>query len=209
MPFVIGIIRKTLYMKNLVFLLFGVTVFYLTGSSQQTKIPEIGIKLGGELVFHEETAPGGGIQLVYRIGKHHGFETGLFYQNRRAGSLITESTTNSEYFYYTKVFSQRLQLPVLYRFHSKPINFTIGPVIDISVGTSIKSNDPDPALKNFESRGTRLIGTAGLSRSFSLSSSLVLDPEIKFNYLGKSDYNNVDPERSGLAFNLCLRKKLR
>ncbi|HEX7846533.1 MAG TPA: hypothetical protein VF476_12095 [Chitinophagaceae bacterium] len=161
---------------------------------------QAGIKLTGELTLYDGLAPGAGIQVLYKSSGHSGFETGVFWQKRRYASFFTEGPGGGS-LYQSKVFSHRLQIPFLYRFNSKPVNFSIGPVADFPIGKSINTDDPDPALKNFKNYKSTMILTVNFSHTFKLFRVFFLEPEIGFNYL---------PSRSdgGACINVSLRRTI-
>jgi hypothetical protein len=196
---------KRLFLLFLLLLpVFAVPVF------SQTKSLQLGVKFMGELTLWDGIAPGAGIQLVYRLAKHGGFETGINWQNRGAGTFFTEGPSGGPaggpyILYQSEIRSHRLQVPLLYRFNSNILNFTAGPVIDFHLSTKVKGNDPDPTLKQYKSYGTQILATAGVSHSFRFGTAWILEPEITFNYVNKP---SIEDDDGGLGINLSLRKKI-
>lgn len=167
----------------------------------QSKSLQAGIKFTGELTLYDGLAPGAGGQLVYIMSKNSGIESGIFWQKRRFATIVTEGFPVNQEFYTSEIYSHRLQIPLLYRYSSKAINFNAGPVIDIPIGISVKTKDPDPSLKNYKNYKTGIILTGGISHSFYIGSEIILEPEINFNYLTvRND--------GGVGINLALRKKI-
>lgn len=186
--------------KHLLILLFALSANLTTLFSQDRTL-QAGLKLTGELTLYDGLAPGAGIQFVYKLTHHSGFESGVFWQKRRFATLFTEGPPGNTPLYKTTVYSHRLQIPLLYRFSSKPINFSTGPVIDFPIGKTIVTNDPDPTLNKIDNYKTGINLTINFSHTFHLSPALLLEPEIGFNYL---------PARNdgGAAINLSLRRKI-
>jgi hypothetical protein len=75
----------------------------------QEKSLQIGGKLINEFTFYNGFAPGFGGQVVYRIGKHGGIESGLNYQNKYLGFFIFVQVGGNSYTYYTKIAEHHLQ----------------------------------------------------------------------------------------------------
>jgi hypothetical protein len=114
-----------LFIKKLLLIFLVFATVYSSALFAQTKSLQIGIKLMGELTLYDELAPGGGLQLVYRIAKHGGLETGINWQSRRSGTLITEGSPGGGGPFIGEIYTQLLQIPLLYRFNSTAINFTV------------------------------------------------------------------------------------
>lgn len=186
-----------LHMKFLLFYLLVLTSSILPAFSQPGQL-QAGVKLMCDLTFYHGGAPGGGVQMVHQMARHGGIESGLYLQQRTVADLMTGSGVN---LYQTKIISWRLQFPVLYRYSSRVINFSLGPMLDIPVAKQAKTGDPDPALKNYKVYGITLMTVAGVSRSFYIAPKWILEPEITFNYLtGRHD--------GGIGLNLAVRRQL-
>jgi hypothetical protein len=197
--------HKPAAMKKISFLFLLFFMGYCCPVFSQTKSLQLGVKLMSELTLWDGIAPGAGIQLVYKLAKHGGFETGLNWQNRRMGTVFTEGPPPSGLpFYEVNIRLHRLHIPLLYRFNSKALNVTLGPVIDFRLASSVKTNDPDPAWKRYKGYRTQLLATAGVSHSFYLSSKWILEPEIAFNYVNKK----IGDDDGGMNINLSFRKRL-
>jgi hypothetical protein len=162
---------------------------------------QIGGKLINELTFEDGVAPGFGGQVVYKMGKYGGIESGIFYQTRYTSFYTTIQIGSSINSYFIKIAEYRLQLPILYRFDSRIINFSAGPVIDYFLGWKTKSSSPGVTVNSFDASAVRLTASAGVSKSINLSPSLILEPEIKFNHM-------ITSEEGGLSLNISLRKKI-
>lgn len=166
----------------------------------QVKSVQIGLKITNGFTSNDDYVPGFGGQFVYRFSKHGGIESGIYYQSRYITSFQTEwQILNGGNI--SEVIGHRLQFPVFYRFDSKAVNFTAGPVLDIGVGNKIKTDDPDPVLKNYKWEKTVLITIAGVSKTFTLSHEWLLEPEAQFTYI-------IDNDVAGISLNLSLRKKI-
>lgn len=163
----------------------------------QSKSLSVGVKLVNDLTFYEGLAAGVGGQVVYRMKKHGGIETGLYYSSSRR-TFLTYTLSNV---YIARIAERRLYIPILYRFDSKALNFTVGPVVDYFLGWEDKSTDPGVKVNSYSTAAARLTGSASLSKSIHLSPSLILEPEARFNYI-------LSEEDRSIGINIALRKKL-
>lgn len=190
-------------MKKRYFLLF-ITYLWLSlprPAIAQGKSLQIGVKLINEFTFYNGFAPGFGGQVVYRIGKHGGIESGLNYQNKYLEFFTFVYLSGSSYTYYTKIAEHHLQIPLLYRFDSKAINFSVGPAIDYFIGWNVRYKDTGVTINDYDRNIVSLFGAASMCRSFYLSPTIILEPELKLNYIFTED-------DGGVAINIALRKKL-
>lgn len=175
----------------------GVSVF----TSAQKKSLQVGGKIINEFTFNNGIAPGFGGQLIYKMGTHGGFESGLIYQSRSTGFYTFLQYGNISNYYFLKIAEHWFQIPLLYHFDSRIINFSIGPSMNYFLGWKVRYKDPALTVDSYDRKTVSLNGSAGISRSFHLSASMILEPEIKLNYIFSDD-------DGGIAINVALRKKL-
>lgn len=191
--------KKILFLFLLLFI--GCVPLFAQKSSWQ-----LGAKVMGELSFIYETGVpyGAGLQLVYKGKQNFGMETGIQWQRRNAVRLWTEGNPpNQSETIPVDYYSNRLQVPILFRFNTKLFNYTIGPVLDFELNTTVKTNSIDPALKNYRPYGSRAGISAGISHTFDLSTKWVLEPALRVNYV------NIDDEfGGGLAIDVSFRRKI-
>jgi len=161
-----------------------------------------GLQLNCELTLWDGGAPGAGLQLVYLGNKNAGFETGLVWQHRRYFQVLLEATANEPRYDIT-VYNHRLQIPLLYRNHGKLLNFSAGPVIDLYVGSTIKSNRDLPHGE-YGHYNSRILACIATSHTFQLTNGLVIEPALSVNY---KYYENVDDD-GGLGIHISFRKKI-
>ena len=187
--------KKKYFCSFLIYLLLSFT------AAAQTRSLQIGGKLINELTFYNGFAPGLGAQVVYRISKHGGIESGLNYQNRYISfyTIVQYGSISNSYF--TRIAEHWLQLPIHYRYDSKAINFTAGPTVYYFIGWHTKYKDDGVTVNDYDRNAVSLAASASVSRSIYLSPGLILEPEIRFNYI-------LTDDDGGLALNIALRKKL-
>lgn len=188
-------------MKKRYFFLFLIYLLSSFTAAAQKKSLQIGGKLINEFTFYNGFAPGLGGQVVYRISKHGGIESGLNYQNRYVSFYTIVQYGSISNTYFTRIAEHWLQLPIHYRYDSKAINFSVGPTIYYFIGWHTKYKDAGVTVNDYDRNAVSLAGSAGISRSIYLSTELILEPEIRFNYIFTDD-------DGGLALNIALRKKL-
>ncbi len=162
---------------------------------------EVGAKLINEHFQSNGWGIGPGGHLVYKVSKHSGIESGLFYQSKPVRFYIYFSNGVSTDIYYGKVADRRLLLPVLYRFSSKLLNFSVGPELGYFIGWKTKSASPGLTISSYDTNNLQFSFSAGISKSFNLSKSLILEPEVRYNlHLTEEDF--------GPSFSISLRKKI-
>ncbi|MBC7874350.1 MAG: hypothetical protein H7Y01_10160 [Ferruginibacter sp.] len=159
---------------------------------------EIGGKLISELADWKSYGPGIGLQTIFNITKHSGLETGLYFK------------INPKYYRYIDgagIFSGKnfpekvVQVPLLYRFDSKPINFTAGLALDYILNLEkMKKSSPFGLSPDYFHR-LELVSTISVSKSFYLNKSLVIEPELRASAF-------VPQGGGGVALNVSLRKMI-
>ncbi len=181
-------------MKKIILTLL-VMSFVILKSSSQKKSLQIGLKLLNELTFYNGFVPGFGGQIIYQMGRHGGLESGIYYDNQITTFYFYTTSTSI----FTEVAERHLTIPVWYHFHSKAINFSGGPAMSYFIGWKDKTKSPFISVTNYNTNTLEIIGSAGISKTIQLSKAIILEPEIRFNYiLGRNDGN--------LALNIALRK---
>ncbi len=139
----------------------------------------IGLDQTLELSYGGYVVPGTGATFESRFGQHAGLETGLFYRQYRE---LVNLYVNGFVFVAGHYKPTYLSVPVLYKWHSSLLNFSVGPSFDIYLGTKnifrFPTNTYNRSLKKFN------VGAVGkLSKTLSLTNRFLLEPEIRFNHL--------------------------
>lgn len=180
-------------------LLFVLFLFFIVNTYCQKRSLQVGIKILNELTFYNGFVPGFGSQLIYQKGKHSAIETGIFYEIAPVGFDIY---VNNSYYGHGVINERRISIPVLYRFNSSILNFSVGPAMSYFIGWKTKSITPGSTINNFTDNTLQVIGSAAVSKKVNLSNTIILEPEIKFN--------NVIGRRNDGNFSLdfALRKEI-
>lgn len=190
-------------MIKIYFFLLTNFLFALISNGQNNKTQlQIGGKLINEFTFYDGIAPGVGGQVVYKRGKHGGIESGLYFQSRYQNFLTVIQTGQVYNYYNAKIAERWLQIPILYRFDSKFINFVAGPQVDYFIGWKQKFSTGGSTITDYDRSSVRITATAGISKSFNLSPSLIIEPEAKFNYL-------FSESNGGIQLNVAIRKRIK
>lgn len=191
-------------MKKRFFCFLPLFIYCISLSAQESSW-QAGVKAMGELTMYDNGfAYGAGIQVVYKSKQRFGLETGVQWQHRKALTLYVEGNPPNpvppeKVTYYTN----RLQVPFLFRYNAKLFNFTLGPVLDIDLSTTVKTNSVDPALKNYNPYGSRAGISAGISHTFNLSGKWVLEPALRGYYV------NIDEEdNGGISIDIAFRRRI-
>src|SRR5205809_153853 len=106
-------------MRKKSLLVFTAFLFLQSISAQQRSL-QVGGKLINDFTFYDGYSPGWGGQLVYRIKKHAGIETGIYYKIRNVSYVYSTPTWGTS----VNIKDKRIQIPVLYRFDSRILNFS-------------------------------------------------------------------------------------
>lgn len=122
--------------------------------------------------------PGVGATFEYKLTKHSGLETGLFYRIYNVAGYMRSSDFYAEF----TIAERHLSIPILYKFYSSIVNFSVGPTIDFYLGWRQKMGKSDIPIETYNIDPTvGLGGMLKLSKSINLSEKLLLEPELRLN----------------------------
>ena len=186
-------------MKKTVILFLLLILFVSVSCFSQKRSLQLGGRIMNEITLYDGFAPGFGAQVVYRITKHGGLETGLYYQSRKVNYFVDAQSGGTAVSYTVQIAERRLQLPLLYRFDSKFLNFVVGTSLDYFLGWKEKSDNGEVKITSYDRDALSVALSAGISKSIFLTPTLILEPEAKFNLI-------VTDDDGGLGLNLGLRK---
>jgi len=191
-------------MKSFFLILIAISVPGISVFAQERSW-QVGIKAMIERTryFDDGLGYGAGLQVIYKSKQQFGVETGIQWQYRRAMRLyvtVDPANPGDEIADYN---TNRLQIPVLFRYNSKILNGTLGPVIDIELNTKLKTKSTDPALKILRPYTTRAGISAGMSHTFNLRNKWVFEPALRAYYV------NIDREdNGGFSFDIVFRRRI-
>jgi hypothetical protein len=184
-------IRK-MHFAILATLLFTAHIF------SQKKSLEIGIKVMTEFTHPKIYEPGIGLQSVLKLTKHSGVETGLYLKTDANSYFSYDSAFNLGY---RQSKEKNLLLPILYRFDSKFLSFTAGPILKYFMSWKDVTKAPPQTITRYNQKTFELMASLSISKNFHLSPSLILEPEVRGSAF-------VPRGGGGFQLNLSLRKKL-
>ena len=142
-------------------------------------------------------SPGFGGQVVYRLTKHSGLESGLYYSTERLFYYFFVGTSN-----FTLDISERwLVLPLYYRFDSKIINVSAGPQLEYFLGWKDRTNVSGVDIDDYSRNSFRVGVSAALSKTIHLTSKWLLEPEARINFYPEEEYGTT-------GINLAFRRTL-
>ena len=146
-----------------------------------------GLNVNADL-YSSTIRPSAGFTLEAHLTKHSGLETGLFYRASKSHGIVIY-TDSLNFNTYPFVVSQKfLNIPVLYKYYSKIINFSVGPTLDVFVGWKQKGDDSQVHVNNFNINPKVKIGLLGkVSKTFVLDKRLIIEPEFRFGFLRTSN----------------------
>lgn len=138
----------------------------------------IGLNITTNIDFNIVLKPEIGIVFEQKVTNHSGFEAGLNFRTNE--TLISIHLGNN--YEHLSVNEQYVSIPVLYKFYSKILNAGIGVTYDYFIGWRQLSGKSD--ITSYRTSNDYLIGLLGkISKPIRLSEKLVLEPEVKFNYM--------------------------
>ncbi len=153
-----------------------------TLAQKETKIGLIGVVEEypeGGLKFQ------GGLIIDQRITKRSGFEIGFITRNIERGFNVeaTFPDGSNEFFFYS-VRELYLNIPVLYKFHTRIVDISLGPSFDVFTGWNQTKGKPDINVEDYDVDPGVTLGLMGkISKDFDLSEEFILAPEIRINPL--------------------------
>ena len=179
-------------------LLFSLLISSSSTYSQNRSL-QLGVKIFNELTFSNQYSPGFGAQVVYRLYKKSCVESGLYY--KIIPKLFFSYPLASTTFYGFDVSERNILLPVLYRYDSRLLNFTIGPILEYNLSWKITNSPPDIVIKDYITKRLKLLASASISKNFMLSPKWIVEPECRFSaYVPDGD--------GSYGINLSFRKKI-
>jgi hypothetical protein len=178
--------------KKLGCLLPVIFLIITTNISAQKRSLQFGGKLINELVNHGY-GPGIGADIVYKITKHSGIVTGLYFKiDPHQYTAYSPGRT-----YSVSKFSERtIMVPLLYKFESKLVTLTAGG----TVSYILNYRESDKLFTHLTGQLEPAV-TISISKSFYFGKSLVFEPEIRASA-------PIPEGGVGTGLNLSLRKTI-
>ena len=101
-------------------LCLGIAFFTLHSASGQESALAVGIKWVDDLTLYHGLAPGFGGQVTYRLGRHAGVESGVYYSTWDHHFIFGDANGYAT----TKIAERHLYFPFLYRHEARRLNLS-------------------------------------------------------------------------------------
>jgi len=191
--------------NKIIFLFLLLVLFTNRLQAQQKGSFETGAKIMIEAnSSNGGTMPFTGLQLVYKKGKHNGLETGLYYRPLHNEFIVMVNNGTTNFTAIALVAERLLSIPVLFRYHTKFINFSAGASVDFFLGWKDKSDKNVITINSYHrSNGVDVGAIAAINKDFLLGKKLVIEPEIRFNQIFTNGNTFLNS-----AFGVAFRYKL-
>lgn len=127
----------------------------------------------------------GGLVIDQKITKRSGFEISLITRSDKVFGNVEYNFSDGRKEYASFTLKEHyLNIPVLYKFHSKIVNIAVGPSMDVFMGWNQISGSPGLVVEEYDTSDRVIFGVMGkISKNFDLGKNLVLEPEIRLNPL--------------------------
>lgn len=158
-------------------------LLWLAGASQaQTRI---GATFTADLTYANQLRPGAGLVLERKLTRHSGLETGIYYRNNPVSfTTLFQVPPNGILSFNSSLHERFLSVPVLYKFYSRVVNFSVGPTFDFMLGWKQTAGKPDVTIDDYNTEHQFDMGAMfKLSKSIKLADQWLLEPELRLNPL--------------------------
>lgn len=171
-------IKPYILSKQSSLLLIAVTIGMVCFSQKQITV---GLSLTGENTNASDFRLGAGATFERQITSHSFWETGFYYRTFKVQEL---TLVNGSLFNLRNVQEKYLSIPVLYKYESSVLNFSIGPTFDIYLGWKEMNKSSDFEQEEYKANQKFYTGLLGkISKTVPLNDRLVFEPEIRYNPL--------------------------
>lgn len=178
--------RKPVLFKQPVLLILA-CIF--SGSCFSQNNLAVGINFTGGFTSSSDFVVVPGLTLEKQIKKHSGFETGLYYKTVKLhGKVFVDGRV-----YGNQIIKENyISVPVLYKFNSSLLNFSVGPTFDFYTGWKQSKKGIVFPWIYYAPNHKFIAGFLGkVSKTVGLTKRFFLEPEIRYNPVlsaGKSFY---------------------
>ena len=187
-------IKNTHFKKYLLI----ISAILLTNYCFSQKENFIKLHLSNDFIKNKSFIKGFGISFERQMSKTTGIETGLLYRTYKVGGSIR----SGDLFYDYTVNENHFSIPVLFKYYSTIIDFSVGPTLDYYGVWSINKNSSNlKVISDQEKKDFGLGVLARASKTIRIDEKLYLEPEIHFNPL-------LTIKRNFVGFGLSMKYKL-
>jgi hypothetical protein len=138
----------------------------------------VGANATVELIYGSVVIPGGGITIERQFTKHSGIESGIYYRSHLRDWYAQTATDLFTY----SVAERYISIPLLYKYYSSFVNFSVGPSVDYFAGWKQKTGSAGLNVNDYSVSPAISVGVlAKVSKRIYLNDRFLLEPEVRFN----------------------------
>ena len=159
----------------------------------------VGLNLTGEKTSSSDFVVGIGGTLERQIKNHYGFETGLYY---RTFEVHQQVFVDGSLYGFHNIKEKYLSIPILYKFYSSILNFSLGPTFDVYLGWKQMNKGITFETDHYTVNAKFHVGLIGkISKTIALTDRILLEPEIRYNPVF---FNHRSFYGAGISFKYTL-----
>lgn len=139
----------------------------------------VGLNLTGERTSSSDFVVGIGGTFEKHIKKHFGIETGVYY---RTFEVHRGLYVDGSLYEFHNIKEKYVSIPILYKFYSSKLNFSVGPTFDVYLGWKQLYNDVNFGSEHYNVNTRFHVGLIGkISKTIAITERILLEPEIRYN----------------------------
>ena len=165
---------KSIRLSKLSLILSAVFIANVSFSQKESFIK---INITNEFIKGKSFIKGFGLSFEKHITKHSGVEGGIWYRTYN----VHGSVRSGDLFYNYTLHENHFSIPVLYKYSSSIIDFSVGPTIDFYGDWSVNKFSDLKVISDKEKKNFGVGFLAKASKSLIVSNKLYVEPEIHFN----------------------------
>ncbi|MCU0333587.1 MAG: hypothetical protein MUF62_00900 [Chitinophagaceae bacterium] len=145
----------------------------------------VGATFTADLTYSGNLQPGMGLVLERKMTRRSGLETGIYYRNNPVAFTTFIQIPSAGSFSFNSSLNERfISIPVLYKFYSRIVNFSVGPTFDFMLGWKQTSGRPQVNIDSYSTSNKFDLGAMlKLSKQIKLADQWLLEPELRLNPL--------------------------
>lgn len=163
--------------SNLKYCLVAIAILFISKSYSQ-KLFKAGANFTTEVSTNGKLVAGVGGVFEGKLKNHGGFETGIYYRTYKDDFTVVGGGN----YYSTTIAERHISFPVLYKYYSRVLNFSVGPTFDFYLGWAQKNKNTNVFITSYSMSPTFNLGAmAKLSKAINVTNKFSLEPELRFN----------------------------
>lgn len=162
------------------FLLFVLFFLQITFIQAQTRV---GVMLIAEDANDDiSLRPSVGLVIDHQVTRKSGIEKGIFYRTFLGTILVFTELNGLSNTFFVNVRESHITLPILYKFHSRILNLSVGPTFDFFMGWKQTGGFQEVEVNDYSiSPSFGFGGMLKVSKSIWLSDRMSLEPDLRLN----------------------------